>query len=134
MLFRSLDVSVIDELPPGRKPIQTLHQFDNRRASLYSSVRKQLELGRQVYVVYPLIEENEKLDYKNLENGYENMKEVFPDYKVCMVHGKMKPADKEAQMQLFVNHEADIMVATTVIEVGVNVPNASVMIDRKGGV
>ena len=127
-VYGDLDVSVIDELPPGRKPIQTLHQFDNKRANLYSSVKKQLELGRQVYVVYPLIEENEKLDYKNLEQGFETIKEVFPEYKVCMVHGKMKPADKDAQMQLFVNHEADIMVATTVIEVGVNVPNASVMI------
>ncbi len=127
-VYGDLDVSVIDELPPGRKPIQTIHQFDNKRSTLYSSVRKQLELGRQVYVVYPLIEENEKLDFKNLEQGFENIKEVFPEYKVCMVHGKMKPVDKEAQMQLFVNHEAHIMVATTVIEVGVNVPNASVMI------
>ncbi|MEG1585951.1 MAG: ATP-dependent DNA helicase RecG [Bacteroidales bacterium] len=127
-VYGDLDVSVIDELPPGRKPIQTLHQFDNKRGSLYSGVRKQLELGRQVYIVYPLIEENEKLDYKNLEEGFEHIKEVFPEYKVCMVHGKMKPADKDAQMQLFVNHEAHIMVATTVIEVGVNVPNASVMI------
>ena len=127
-VYGDLDVSVIDELPPGRKPIQTMHQFDNRRSSLYTAVRKQLELGRQVYIVYPLIEENEKLDFKNLEKGYENIKEVFPDYNVCMVHGKMKPADKDAQMQLFVNHEAHIMVATTVIEVGVNVPNASVMI------
>ena len=127
-VYGDLDVSVIDELPPGRKPIQTVHQFDNKRASLYSSVRKQLEIGRQVYVVYPLIEENEKLDYKNLEQGFENMKEVFPEYNVCMVHGKMKPAEKDEQMQLFVNHKAHIMVATTVIEVGVNVPNASVMI------
>ena len=127
-VYGDLDVSVIDELPPGRKPIQTIHQYDNKRGSLYSAVRKQLELGRQVYIVYPLIEENEKLDYKNLEEGFEHIKEVFPEYKVCMVHGKMKPADKDAQMQLFVNHEAHIMVATTVIEVGVNVPNASVMI------
>ncbi len=127
-VYGDLDVSVIDELPPGRKPIQTIHQFDNRRASLYGAVRKQLELGRQVYVVYPLIEENEKLDYKNLETGFETIKEVFPEYTVCMVHGKMKPADKDAEMQRFVNHEAHIMVATTVIEVGVNVPNASVMI------
>ncbi len=127
-LYGDLDVSVIDELPPGRKPIQTIHQFDNKRASLYAAVRKQLELGRQVYVVYPLIEENEKLDYKNLETGFESMKEIFPEYKVCMVHGKMKPAEKDAAMQSFVNHEAHIMVATTVIEVGVNVPNASVMI------
>ncbi len=127
-VYGDLEVSVIDELPPGRKPIQTLHQFDNKRGALYASVRKQLELGRQVYIVYPLIEENEKLDYKNLETGFENTKEIFPEYTVCMVHGKMKPADKDEQMQRFVNHEAHIMVATTVIEVGVNVPNASVMI------
>jgi ATP-dependent DNA helicase RecG len=127
-LYGDLDVSVIDELPPGRKPIQTIHQYDNRRAGLYKSVRKQLEMGRQVYIVYPLIEENEKLDYKNLEEGFEHTKAVFPEYKVCMVHGKMKAADKDAEMQKFVNHEAHIMVATTVIEVGVNVPNASVMI------
>ncbi len=127
-VYGDLDVSVIDELPPGRKPIQTMHQFDGKRASLYAAVRKQLELGRQVYIVYPLIEENEKLDYKNLEAGFEHVKEIFPEYKVCMVHGKMKPADKDAEMQKFVNHEAHIMVATTVIEVGVNVPNASVMI------
>ncbi len=127
-VYGDLDVSVIDELPPGRKPIQTIHQFDNKRGALYASVRKQLELGRQVYIVYPLIEENEKLDYKNLETGFENTKEIFPEYTVCMVHGKMKPADKDEQMQRFVNHEAHIMVATTVIEVGVNVPNASVMI------
>lgn len=127
-LYGDLDVSVIDELPPGRKPIQTVHQFDTKRGALYASVRKQLELGRQVYVVYPLIEENEKLDYKNLEQGFEDVQAVFPEYKVCMVHGKMKAVDKEAQMQSFVNQEAHIMVATTVIEVGVNVPNASVMI------
>ncbi|MDO5570650.1 MAG: ATP-dependent DNA helicase RecG [Bacteroidales bacterium] len=127
-LYGDLDVSVIDELPPGRKPIQTIHQYDNKRASLYSGVRKQLELGRQVYIVYPLIEENEKLDYKDLQQGFENIKEIFPEYKVCMVHGKMKPAEKDTEMQRFVNHEAHIMVATTVIEVGVNVPNASVMI------
>ncbi len=127
-VYGDLDVSVIDELPPGRKPIQTIHQFDNKRGALYASVRKQLELGRQVYIVYPLIEENEKLDYKNLETGFENTKEIFPEYTVCMVHGKMKPADKDEQMQRFVNHESHIMVATTVIEVGVNVPNASVMI------
>lgn len=127
-LYGDLDVSVIDELPPGRKPIQTLHQYDNKRGSLYSAVRKQLELGRQVYIVYPLIEENEKLDYKNLEEGFLHTQDIFPEYKVCMVHGKMKPADKDAEMQKFVRHEAHIMVATTVIEVGVNVPNASVMI------
>ncbi len=127
-LYGDLDVSVIDELPPGRKPIQTVHQYDNRRGSLYSSMRKQLEQGRQVYIVYPLIQESEKMDFKNLEEGYEHTREVFPEYKVCMVHGKLKAAEKDAAMQLFVSGEANIMVATTVIEVGVNVPNASVMV------
>ncbi len=127
-LYGDLDVSVIDELPPGRKPIATIHQFDNRRESLYRSVRKQIEEGRQVYIVYPLIKESEKIDLKNLEEGYLNICEEFPDCKVCKVHGKMKPAEKDAQMQLFISGDAQIMVATTVIEVGVNVPNASVMI------
>lgn len=127
-LYGDLDVSVIDELPPGRKPIATLHQFDNRRESLYRSVHKQIEEGRQVYIVYPLIKESEKIDLKNLEEGYLHICEEFPEYRVCKVHGKMKPAEKDAQMQLFVSGEAQIMVATTVIEVGVNVPNASVMI------
>lgn len=127
-LYGDLDVSVIDELPPGRKPIATIHQFDNRRESLYRSVRKQIEEGRQVYIVYPLIKESEKIDLKNLEEGYLHVCEAFPDCRVCKVHGQMKPAEKDAQMQLFVSGEAQIMVATTVIEVGVNVPNASVMI------
>lgn len=127
-LYGDLDVSVIDELPPGRKPIATIHQFDNRRESLYCSVRKQVEEGRQVYIVYPLIKESEKIDLKNLEEGYLHICEEFPDCKVCKVHGKMKPAEKDAQMQLFISGDAQIMVATTVIEVGVNVPNASVMI------
>ena len=127
-LYGDLDVSVIDELPPGRKPIATIHQFDNRRESLYQSVRKQIREGRQVYIVYPLIKESEKIDLKNLEEGYLHVCEAFPDCRVCKVHGKMKPAEKDAQMQLFVSGEAQIMVATTVIEVGVNVPNASVMI------
>lgn len=127
-LYGDLDVSVIDELPPGRKPIATIHQFDNRRESLYRSVRKQIEEGRQVYIVYPLIKESEKIDLKNLEEGYLRICEEFPDCKVCKVHGKMKPAEKDAQMQLFISGDAQIMVATTVIEVGVNVPNASVMI------
>lgn len=127
-LYGDLEVSIIDELPPGRKPIATMHQFDNRRESLYASVRKQLQEGRQVYIVYPLIKESEKIDLKNLEEGYYHILEEFPEYKVCKVHGKMKPAEKEEQMQLFVSGEAKIMVATTVIEVGVNVPNASVMI------
>ena len=127
-LYGDLDVSVIDELPPGRKPIATIHQFDNRREGLYRSVRKQIEEGRQVYIVYPLIKESEKIDLKNLEEGYLHICEEFPDCKVCKVHGKMKPAEKDAQMQLFISGDAQIMVATTVIEVGVNVPNASVMI------
>ena len=127
-LYGDLDVSVIDELPPGRKPIATIHQFDNRRESLYRSVRKQIEEGRQVYIVYPLIKESEKIDLKNLEEGYLHICEEFPDCKVCKVHGKMKPAEKDAQMQLFISGDGQIMVATTVIEVGVNVPNASVMI------
>ncbi len=127
-LYGDLDVSVIDELPPGRKPIVTLHQFDNRRTGLYQSIRKQIAEGRQVYIVYPLIKESEKIDLKNLEEGYLHICEEFSDYKVCKVHGKMKTAEKDAQMQQFVSGEARIMVATTVIEVGVNVPNASVMV------
>ncbi|MCS2891127.1 ATP-dependent DNA helicase RecG [Parabacteroides faecis] len=127
-LYGDLDVSVIDELPPGRKPIQTVHRYDNKKAQLYDFLRKEIQLGRQVYVVYPLIEGSEKLDYKNLEDGFETFKEVFPEYKVCMVHGKMKAADKETEMQKFITGEAQILMATTVIEVGVNVPNASVMV------
>ena len=127
-LYGDLDVSVIDELPPGRKPIQTIHQFDNRRKSLYEGIRKQIDEGRQVYIVYPLIKESEKIDIKNLEEGYASICDEFPDYKVCKVHGQMKPSDKDAEMQRFVSGEAQIMVATTVIEVGVNVPNASVMV------
>lgn len=127
-LYGDLDVSVIDELPPGRKPIATMHQFDNRRASLYASIRKQIEEGRQIYIVYPLIKESEKIDIKNLEEGYMHICEEFPEYKVSKVHGKMKAAEKDEEMQKFINGETQIMVATTVIEVGVNVPNASVMV------
>lgn len=127
-LYGDLDVSVIDELPPGRKPVRTVHQFDNRRASLYADIRKQIQEGRQIYIVYPLIKESEKMDLKNLEDGYQTICEVFPEYKVCKVHGQMKPAEKDAEMQRFVTGETQIMVATTVIEVGVNVPNASVMV------
>ena len=127
-VYGDLDVSVIDQLPPGRKPIQTLLQYDSRRAQLYAALRKQLQMGRQAYIVYPLIQESEKSDLKNLEEGYNLICEAFPEYQVCMVHGKMKAAEKEAQMQRFISGEAQIMVATTVIEVGVNVPNASVMI------
>ena len=127
-LYGDLDVSVIDELPPGRKPIQTIHQFDNRRASLYAGIRKQINEGRQIYIVYPLIKESEKIDIKNLEEGYEHICAEFPECQVSKVHGQMKPAEKDAEMQRFVNGETQIMVATTVIEVGVNVPNASVMV------
>ncbi len=127
-LYGDLDVSVIDELPPGRKPVQTVHQFDNRKASLYAFMRRQIQEGRQVYVVYPLIQESEKIDIKNLEDGYLHICEAFPEYKVSKVHGKMKPAEKDGEMQRFLRNETQIMVATTVIEVGVNVPNASVMV------
>ena len=127
-LYGDLDVSVIDELPPGRKLIQTIHQFDNRRASLYAGIRKQIAEGRQVYIVYPLIKESEKMDIKNLEEGYEHVCAEFPDCQVSKVHGQMKPAEKDAEMQRFIHAETQIMVATTVIEVGVNVPNASVMV------
>ena len=127
-LYGDLDVSVIDELPPGRKPIVTIHKYDAHRVSLYQSVHRQIAEGRQVYIVYPLIKESEKIDLKNLEEGYLHICEEFPDCKVCKVHGKMKAAEKDAQMQLFVSGEAQIMVATTVIVGGVNVPNASVMI------
>lgn len=127
-VYGDLDVSVIDELPPGRKPVQTLLQYDNKRSALYTSLRRQIELGRQIYIVYPLIQESEKSDLKNLNEGYNHIREVFPEYKVCMIHGKMKPAEKDTEMQKFASGEAQIMVATTVIEVGVNVPNASVMV------
>lgn len=127
-LYGDLDVSVIDELPPGRKPVQTIHQFDNRRASLYAFIRKQIEEGHQIYIVYPLIKESEKMDIKNLEEGYGHVCAEFPDCRISKVHGKMKPAEKDAEMQRFVGGETQIMVATTVIEVGVNVPNASVMV------
>ena len=127
-LYGDLDVSVIDELPPGRKPIQTIHQFDNRRESLYRGLRSQLNEGRQAYVVYPLIKESEKMDIKNLEEGYEQLCRDLPEYKISRVHGKMKAAEKEAEMQDFISGKTQILVATTVIEVGVNVPNASVMV------
>ena len=127
-LYGDLDVSVIDELPPGRKPVKTIHMYSGNRKNLYESVRKQLQEGRQVYIVYPLIEESESMDLKNLTEGFETTKKIFPEYELAMVHGKMKPTEKEAEMQRFVTGKARIMVATTVIEVGVNVPNASVMI------
>ena len=127
-LYGDLDVSVIDELPPGRKPIVTQHFFDSRITSLYDGIRKQIRLGRQAYIVFPLIEESEKSDMKNLEQGYEVLQQAFPEFRLSKVHGKMKPADKEQEMQRFVRGETQMLVATTVIEVGVNVPNASVMV------
>lgn len=127
-LYGDLSVSVIDELPPGRKPIQTFHYYENKRQALNGFIFKQIQAGRQIYVVYPLIEESEKMDLQNVNDGYEYFREFFPDFRVSMVHGKLKPAEKDHQMQLFVSGQTQIMVATTVIEVGVNVPNASVMI------
>ena len=127
-IYGDLDVSVIDELPPGRKPIQTLHKFDTQLTTLYQSIRRQIELGRQVYIVFPLIKESEKSDLKNLEEGFETLKEAFPDCRLSKVHGRMKPVEKEEEMEKFVKGETQILVATTVIEVGVNVPNASVMV------
>ncbi|MDR0796809.1 MAG: ATP-dependent DNA helicase RecG [Tannerella sp.] len=127
-LYGDLDVSVIDEMPPGRKPIKTVHRYDNKRAELYDFLRSEIRKGCQIYVVYPLIEVSENFDYKNLEDGFTVFKDVFPEYKVCMVHGKMKPKEKEEAMGRFVSGEAQILVATTVIEVGVNVPKASVMV------
>jgi len=129
-VYGDLDVSVIDELPPGRKPIMTMHYFENKRALLYEFIKKEIDLGRQIYIVYPLISESEKLDYKYLEEGYEHIRKLFPqpDYTIGMVHGKMKAAAKELEMQRFKKGETQILVATTVIEVGVDVPNASVMI------
>lgn len=127
-VYGDLDVSVIDELPPGRKPVTTVLRYDNHRQQVYRFIGSQLKLGRQVYIVYPLIQESEKLDLRNLEEGYEIIQETFPDYRVCFVHGKMKPAEKDHQMHLFASGKAQIMVATTVIEVGVNVPNATVML------
>ena len=127
-LYGDLSVSVIDELPPGRKPIQTYHYYDNKRPSINGFIAKQIEAGRQVYIVYPLIQESEKIDLRNLEEGYDYMREVFPNYNISMVHGKLKPKEKDYQMQKFVRGETQIMVATTVIEVCVYVPNASVMV------
>lgn len=127
-IYGDLDVSVIDELPPGRKPIQTLHKYDNQTTSLFNGIRQQIGLGRQVYIVYPLITESEKIDLKNLEEGYEYLQKVFPEYRMSKVHGRMKSAEKEEEMQKFISGETQILVATTVIEVGVNVPNASVMV------
>ena len=127
-VYGDLQVSVIDELPPGRKPVQTLHYSIQRRVTINQFIAQQIDLGRQVYVVYPLINENEKLDLQDLTNGYNQLCETFPHYRISMVHGQMKAKDKDEQMQRFVSGETQILVATTVIEVGVNVPNASVMI------
>ncbi len=127
-IYGDLDVSVIDELPPGRKPVYTLHKYDNELTSLYQGIRQQIEAGRQVYIVYPLIKESEKMDLRNLEEGFETMRQVFSQYRLSKVHGQMKPAEKEEEMQRFASGETQILVATTVIEVGVNVPNASVMV------
>ena len=127
-VYGDLQVSVIDELPPGRKPVQTLHYSNQRRASINQFIAQQIDMGRQVYVVYPLINENENLDLQDLTNGYNQLCETFPEYRISMVHGQMKAKDKDEQMQRFVSGETQILVATTVIEVGVNVPNASVMI------
>ena len=127
-LYGDLDVSIIDQLPPGRKPVRTTHVFDTRMTSLYDGIRQQIHEGRQVYIVFPLIEESEKSDLKNLENGFEVMKQAFPEFRLSKVHGRMKPSEKEVEMQRFVSGETQILVATTVIEVGVNVPNASVMV------
>ena len=127
-LYGDLDVSIIDQLPPGRKPVRTTHVFDTRMTSLYDGIRQQIREGRQVYIVFPLIEESEKSDLKNLEDGFEVLKQAFPEFRLSKVHGKMKPKDKEEEMQKFVKGETQILVATTVIEVGVNVPNASVMV------
>ncbi len=129
-LYGDLDISVIDELPPGRKPIQTVHRYDSNRLKIWKFIRDEIALGRQIYIVYPLIQESEKMDYKDLMDGYESISRDFPlpQYAVSIVHGKMKPADKDAEMKRFAEGKTNIMVATTVIEVGVNVPNASVMI------
>ena len=127
-LYGDLDGSIIDELPPGRKPIQTMHMYDNNPDKLYRGINQQIQEGRQVYMVYPLVKESEKLDLKNVEEAYVHLQKIFPQYRISMVHGQMKPVDKDAEMQRFVSGETQILVATTVIEVGVNVPNASVMV------
>jgi ATP-dependent DNA helicase RecG len=129
-LYGDLDISVIDELPPGRKPIQTVHRFDSNRLKVWKFIRDQIAIGRQIYIVYPLIQESAKMDFKDLMDGHESISRDFPlpQYSISILHGKMKPADKDAEMKRFSEGKTDIMVATTVIEVGVNVPNASVMI------
>jgi ATP-dependent DNA helicase RecG len=129
-LYGDLDISVIDELPPGRKTVKTVHRYDANRLKVFQFLKKEIAKGRQVYVVYPLIEESDNFDYKDLMDGYESISREFPkpQYQISIVYGKMKPEDKAEEMQRFVNGETQIMVATTVIEVGVNIPNASVMV------
>ena len=129
-VYGDLDISIIDELPPGRKPVKTVHRYDKNRLKVFQFIRDEIKKGRQVYIVYPLIQESETMDYKDLMDGYESIERDFPkpDYQVSIVHGKMKSADKDYEMQRFIKGETQIMVATTVIEVGVDVPNASVMI------
>ena len=129
-LYGDLDISIIDSLPPGRKPVKTIHRYDNKRLSVFAFLKEQIKKGRQVYIVYPLIKESEKLDYKDLMDGYESITRSFPlpDYQISIVHGKMKSEDKSYEMERFKKGKTQIMVATTVIEVGVNIPNASVMI------
>lgn len=127
-IYGDLDVSIIDELPPGRKPVHTIHKYDTQMGSLYQGIRQQIAQGRQVYIVYPLIKESEKIDLKDLEEGYNHLQEVFPDMRMSKVHGQMKPKEKDEEMKKFAAGETQILVATTVIEVGVNVPNASVMV------
>lgn len=127
-VYGDLDVSKIDELPPGRKPVVTLHKYDDQTTSLYAGIRRQINAGRQAYIVFPLIKESEKIDLKNLEEGYESLREAFPEFKLSKVHGRMKPVEKEEEMRRFVSGETQILVSTTVIEVGVNVPNATVMV------
>jgi ATP-dependent DNA helicase RecG len=127
-LYGDLDISIINELPVGRKPIQTTHRYDSHRLQVFGFIQNELSKGRQIYIVYPLIEESEKMDFKDLMDGYESISRAFPEVPLGILHGKMKPADKDIEMARFVKNETKIMVATTVIEVGVNVPNASIMI------
>jgi ATP-dependent DNA helicase RecG len=129
-VYGDLDISIIDELPPGRKPIKTVHRYDSNRLKVFRFIKDEIQKGRQIYIVYPLINESQKLDFKDLMDGYESISREFPmpTYQISIVHGQMKAADKDYEMQRFVNGETQIMVATTVIEVGVNVPNASVMV------
>ena len=129
-LYGDLDVSLIDEMPPGRKPIKTIHRYDNNRLKVFQFIKEKIDEGQQIYIVYPLIQESEKLDFKDLMDGYESLSQSFPipKYQISIVHGKMKAVDKAYEMKRFEQGKTQIMIATTVIEVGVNIPNASVMI------